>query len=317
MEGEKSEICLENIDGETLKNVVKSCYLQEIEINENNLPKLSGAASMFLVTKLENKCTTFVLANLTATNCVQFYALVSLYNFEGSRDSCLQYIIDHFEDIESKQFFPLQFDVFAEIMSNEYIRAEEDSILKVIIEWTESDYDNRLPHLEELLETVNLQCVTGSVISNFIFFKSHFSYSVSKNLQFLSRVAKGFFMKANNQSKNVFNEIFRRIDISPTLMTHRRLPRRLIKVESSDGFLHAYKYTPRTKSWDLIREFTVCREYYLHVVIKHHLFSVSWFGCERFNFFHEYIQFSIWRDILHAQCCGNFLIIFDDRAIYR
>lgn len=163
-EGRQSEILIQNIDGETLRNVVKFCYLHELKISDDNISCIADAASLFLLTKLQEKCWKYLLDNLSLLNCVQFYVLAYLHNYTIQKEIIFKFICNHFEYIETTAFDSLEYMIFEEIIKNKSIHAEEDLILKTVIRWIEIERANRSQNLEELMKAINLRRVTGSVI---------------------------------------------------------------------------------------------------------------------------------------------------------
>lgn len=100
--GLEDEIRVIDIEPPVFKQVLCYAYCDRVTISADNVLHLLYAAEKYLLTKLANKCTTFIEQHLSEENVLQVFAQNERYNLEDINRMCLNIICSNpirmFED---------------------------------------------------------------------------------------------------------------------------------------------------------------------------------------------------------------------------
>lgn len=92
-ESKLHEAKLQDIDGETMTEVLRCIYTMNICINDEELvPKLLYAAEKYNLKQLNNLCVTYMIKNLKVENAIEYFILAERYSVKSLYRKCMSFI---------------------------------------------------------------------------------------------------------------------------------------------------------------------------------------------------------------------------------
>lgn len=164
-EGAKQEVTIQDIDGPTLRAMIRFIYWphQSIDITGECVANiLDGAVRMELVT-LEKLCEDFLRKNLSIKNCVQTFVLADKHCFEALRASALGLVARNLESIPKADVLQLDGRVLGEILKCGRVYMVETSIFDLLAEWVKQNEIDRSQHMPNLLKSIRFKHLPGKV----------------------------------------------------------------------------------------------------------------------------------------------------------
>lgn len=164
-EGAQQEVIIQEIDGPTLKTMIKFIYWphQSIDLTRECVASiLDGAARMELVT-LKKLCRDFLRKNLSEENCFRTFVLADKHSFDALKASALELVGVHFESIPKSEVLQVSGHVLGEILKCGRICAAETSLFNLLIEWVERNEIVRSRFMPNLLKSFRFEYLPGEV----------------------------------------------------------------------------------------------------------------------------------------------------------
>ena len=138
---EQNEKCvkLSSVSAETFTLIMQSISECKNVLTESNCNELWRATDMLQILPLKAVCETYITSNMSLKNCFDIYQTASLLNSKSVADKAWTYILDHFQllkdspglnHLSPRDIISLVYD------DNLRTNSSEDSVLKVIINWT-------------------------------------------------------------------------------------------------------------------------------------------------------------------------------------
>uniref|UniRef100_A0A0N4YSP5 Kelch-like protein 7 (inferred by orthology to a human protein) n=1 Tax=Nippostrongylus brasiliensis TaxID=27835 RepID=A0A0N4YSP5_NIPBR len=95
---ESKEICVvvKDIDDKTLRLLVDYMYTGRLDINENNVRALYGAAEILLLDSVRSECSWYLKEHLSISNCLEIAAFAKAQNCTGLDDAAVSFAGQHF-----------------------------------------------------------------------------------------------------------------------------------------------------------------------------------------------------------------------------
>lgn len=91
-ESSTRSLSVQDIDGETMKEILRFMYTGMVENIEKLASKLLYGAEKYGIDELKDLCEQDMIENLSTTNAVEYYTLAYRYNIESLYDKCIDFI---------------------------------------------------------------------------------------------------------------------------------------------------------------------------------------------------------------------------------
>lgn len=168
-ESRMPQITLEDVDGETLKLLINFCYSGNIEIGPKNIEGLLAAASRYEFVEIEKQCSEFLefLLKKNPLNCLSYYFLAHVYNFNGLKKQCKRLLCQYFMELNgTAEFLLLHFEQLCELIKCDdlYVNREE-GVFNAVMMWINHDKSEREKYKEDLFKLIRLPQMDGTVES--------------------------------------------------------------------------------------------------------------------------------------------------------
>ncbi|KAF8778238.1 Kelch-like protein 10 like protein [Argiope bruennichi] len=155
-----ADVLLKGIDAETLDHILVYLYTGTIRLNEENATDILVASDYLLIDPLLQECRSFVLREMTPTNCISLFLIAWQIERLGILDQCHRFIVIHFEEVvsNSEEISSLPLEALKRILREKCLNVtEERTVWNVIVRWIKFDFPYRLQFVPELLKYVSLE----------------------------------------------------------------------------------------------------------------------------------------------------------------
>lgn len=161
----KKEITINDVDGESLQQLIEYCYSGVITIDRQNIEKLTKAATMLQFTGVEKNCIEFYTTIFSAANCIGIRDMADLLNMADLKVKAHTFVLEHFLDVsKNEEYLQLDVDEVSVLLKNNQLNVpSENDVFNALMEWVKYDVENRKQALESLLGCVRFKHMTESV----------------------------------------------------------------------------------------------------------------------------------------------------------
>ncbi|GBM24325.1 Kelch-like protein 17 [Araneus ventricosus] len=188
-------VVIPNIGGKILESILVYIYTGTIAMDEKNVCDVMIASHYLLVDDLLKRCRSYVIQNMTSTNCLSSLSIACQFERLGIMKDCYRYALVHFEDIlktSNNGLEELPFEILKKLLESKSLNVgSERTVWKAIISWTEANSFIRLPHVPALLTCLKLdeevdENLIAEILSHTIVSRNpHFSgFMLSNQLNF-------------------------------------------------------------------------------------------------------------------------------------
>ena len=170
-ESAQSDILIRGVDGKALEQLVRWCYTDHIEINEQNVQQLLSAAKMLDAAEIVIRCCEFLAKRLQPENALGIYEFAEAHSCFELQKTALDFVNRNFALIlsQSEEFKRLNQDRLAEILSSESLETGEEGekvVLDALSAWIEFDPTGRMPFLHRLVPHVRFPRMSHEFLLN-------------------------------------------------------------------------------------------------------------------------------------------------------
>ena len=113
-ESRHGKVFIENMSPWTMKRLLDFIYTGKIEISYENVIDLFNAAVLFQLSKLVDKCISYVKKNVDLSNCVEIYLFGSMHGLKDLQAYTYQFILENF-----RLLIDLTIDLYSKLNSND------------------------------------------------------------------------------------------------------------------------------------------------------------------------------------------------------
>ncbi|WKX94094.1 hypothetical protein Q1695_011390 [Nippostrongylus brasiliensis] len=116
---ESKEICVvvKDIDDKTLRLLVDYMYTGRLDINENNVRALYGAAEILHLDSVRSECSWYLKEHLSVSNCMEIAAFAKAHNCTELDDAAVSFAGQHFGSIARLFQFHGEDEVFEAVIN--------------------------------------------------------------------------------------------------------------------------------------------------------------------------------------------------------
>lgn len=97
-EAQEKIIDIEDLDIETVRDMLKYMYAGKIENLNTRSPRLLEAADKYQLSELKEICEETLCDNLTVDSCLECLVLADLHTAEDLKQAAIKFVVDHSED---------------------------------------------------------------------------------------------------------------------------------------------------------------------------------------------------------------------------
>ena len=182
---------LNHVAAEDFASVLRFLYVGEIDLNENNVMNVLEAAFCLMIAELKKICEDYMVSELCADNCCQFWKLAEIVNSTELASACKQFSLKEFPKISvANVLCNLPEKLFKELLaSDELNTGSEVDICESLLKWLEGmqeawDNPDKLCTFLTLIRwsAVPIEYVKSKFLKNRAFMED------SKCFKFLSQV---------------------------------------------------------------------------------------------------------------------------------
>ncbi|GBN49397.1 Kelch-like protein 10 [Araneus ventricosus] len=210
-----TDILLKGIDAETLESILVYLYTGTIHLNEENSTEILVASHYLLIDPLLEKSRSFVLREMTPTNCVPLFLAAWWIERLDILNSCHRFVVIHFEDVvlQSDEISSIPLEALKKILREKSLNvSQERMVWNVIVRWIKFDLDVRSKFVPELLKYISFQDADEPLVNDIFF------HSLIQENKFCQRLIFGELKHSNDLQK------FRQILNSQSNMSASRIP---------------------------------------------------------------------------------------------
>ena len=165
-EAKTNEIKLHTVDTDTMEVVLEYMYKGEASIDPDMLWELTLAADYLQITDLKQQCVSQISTNIKLNNVLYWDRVAQQLDLHKIKAECLQLIMSSFMDIaKTEEYLGCSFsevqDYFSRVIE---AHGDRDKMLMAGMEWINHDASDRIKHLEDLLNLVDLENCTKTVL---------------------------------------------------------------------------------------------------------------------------------------------------------
>ena len=178
-------IALKGVSAEGLEAILSCIYTAKLEIDEENLEDILGAAHHLQFSSIVSKCSTYIVQSTTNTNCLNHVRLAEKFNLGTAKAKADDYLLKNFVEVSNQDdFMFVSLDALCGYLGHDGLtREEEIDVFRAACRWLEHDTD-RLPHTTSIMKHIRFGFMTTEQLTTEVILKE--------------------FMKENHTCFNIF-----------------------------------------------------------------------------------------------------------------
>ncbi|CAL1273931.1 unnamed protein product [Larinioides sclopetarius] len=213
--GDGTDVLLKGIDSETLESILVYLYKGTIHLNKENAPDVLVVSDYLLIDSLLQKSRSFVLTEMTMTNCIPLFLTAWRIERLSILDKCYRFIVIHFEKIvsQSEEIGSLPLEALKKLLTEKSLNvSQERKVWNAMVKWIKFKLPDRLRFVPELLRHISLEDVNDKLMKDILFHDLIQENSFCQDLIFSE-------LQQSEQLQNC-----RQILISQGIMAESRIP---------------------------------------------------------------------------------------------
>ena len=106
-ESKQSEISLNDLDSNTMRQIVDYAYTSQLSINDNNVQALLTAANLFDIKPVKDACCRYMEWQMEDFNCIGIYCFADTHDCAELKQISYKYILNSFTQVWIKYLLSL------------------------------------------------------------------------------------------------------------------------------------------------------------------------------------------------------------------
>ncbi|CAF0835232.1 unnamed protein product [Brachionus calyciflorus] len=167
-ESYKTDIEINDIDGETLKILIDYIYTGKIDLNDTNIFSILNAANFLQLENVVKHGCDFLSNNLNISNCVSIYRFSDQESLTYLKSISFKYLLDNFEKLASNNELLNELDEseLADLFDDEYLNiSTEEFVYEILFRWVDMNKEKRINSISKLLAKVKLPLLKASFLT--------------------------------------------------------------------------------------------------------------------------------------------------------
>lgn len=164
----KTDIEMNDIDGNALKALIDYIYTGKIDLNDLNVFKILQVANFLQLDSVVKQGCDFLSNNLKITNCVSIYRFGEEQSLSQLKSISYKYLIENFEKLATNRELlnELNEHELAELFDDEYLNvSSEESVYETLFKWIDMNRDERIGSIGCLLSKVKLPLLKSKYLT--------------------------------------------------------------------------------------------------------------------------------------------------------
>ncbi|GBN67275.1 Kelch-like protein 20 [Araneus ventricosus] len=222
--GDGTDVLLKGIDAETLESILVYLKTKNIKLNEENAAAILVASDYLLIEHLLQESRSFVLREITPTNCVPIFLAAWRMERLGIFNYCHRFIVIHFEEVvlQSDEINSLPLEALTNFLKEKSLNVTgERTVWNVIVRWIEFGLPDRLQFVPELLRYISLDDADDPLVNDIIFHSLIQENNFCQELIFNEFQHTDHFQNYRHILNSLSNMIGSRIPSNVQLIIHR------------------------------------------------------------------------------------------------
>ncbi|GBM88393.1 hypothetical protein AVEN_149448-1 [Araneus ventricosus] len=144
--GDGADVLLRGIDSEILENILVYLKTGTIQLNEENATDMLVASDYLLIHPLLEKRRSFVLREMTPTNCIPVFLAAWWVERLDILNNCHRFTMIHFEEVvsQSEEIGSLPLEALKKFLKERSLNvSNERTIWNAIVKWIKFDLPDR------------------------------------------------------------------------------------------------------------------------------------------------------------------------------
>ena len=170
-ENQMSEITLNDTSSKGLESVLDAIYTGELLLLEENVCDVLPVASLLQLSEIVKHCEDFLIAKVSADNCLSFLAAGEKYDLQEAVDSCNKFIMENFDTFsQMAEFTNLSKEKLYNCLSNDQLKTShgEINVFRGALKWFEANpganADRDSSDLADLMQQVRFPLIPTDLL---------------------------------------------------------------------------------------------------------------------------------------------------------
>lgn len=164
----KTDIEINDIDGDSLRVLIDYVYTGKIELNDSNIFSILSAANFLQLDNVLKFGCDFLCKNLGISNCVSIYRFSEQQSLNTLKEISYKYLLENFENLASnlELLNELEKNELAQLFADEYLNiSKEEFVYETLFKWVELNKDERKDSISQLLAKVKLPLLKANFLA--------------------------------------------------------------------------------------------------------------------------------------------------------
>lgn len=151
------QVTLQGVASPTLELIIEFAYTGQCRITTANVQDLITAADHLSVLRLVHQCVQFISDHTTVVNCLSVVRFARRYAFFELEKHAWSQALLHYPTVanDNDEFNDLTVEEMENLLTDDALNVDSEySVFKMIVSWTNADYEERRHHLATLLNTI-------------------------------------------------------------------------------------------------------------------------------------------------------------------
>ncbi|AEN03747.1 BTB kelch domain protein [Yokapox virus] len=131
------DVCLTNLDGDSVHSVINYMYSGELELNDDNIGNILATADFLQIKNVIKLCEEYIITNIDSDNVILYYILIDRYPHLNISNEVFNNIQKYILDImNSNDLKLLSEEMFIKILSSDGLGIyDEDFVVLILTKW--------------------------------------------------------------------------------------------------------------------------------------------------------------------------------------
>ncbi|KAK6486539.1 kelch repeat and BTB domain-containing protein 3 [Huso huso] len=168
-ERDAGSVTMNNLSPKAVRAFLDFAYTGKTEITEENVEMFFQLSSFLQVAILSKACSGFLIKTIDLTNCLQLLSLSEGYGSTRLYDHALDFVVQHFHSLtKSSDFLEMNVEILKKCLKADKLSVpDEETVLKVLLQWTKHDLENRQKLFPHLIKLIRLHQMPKETLEDF------------------------------------------------------------------------------------------------------------------------------------------------------
>ncbi|KAF7481772.1 kelch repeat and BTB domain-containing protein 3 [Marmota monax] len=167
-ERDDGSVTITNLSSKAVKAFLDYAYTGKTKITDDNVEMFFQLSSFLQVSFLSKACSDFLIKSINLVNCLHLLSISDSYGSTRLFDHALYFVQHHFSLLfKSNDFLEMNFGILQKCLESDELNVpEEETVLKVVLNWTKHNLESRQKHLPHLIKKVKLHQLSEDTLQD-------------------------------------------------------------------------------------------------------------------------------------------------------